>query len=108
MDDPLKPERRAEDPRLISIHHRIDGLETEVKSNTAITKRIDEATSGLVEMWVAAAGAFKVLGWLAKIARWFTIVAGALSAGVGVWYAFRHGGDIVAATPKVDIPGLIP
>lgn len=86
-------DRRAEDPRLVAMGKRIDGLVFDVQQNTVITKRIEESTSGLVEAWEALSGGLKVLNVLGEIAKWVTIVVTMVTAVWTAFYVATHGGS---------------
>lgn len=55
-------------PTLPKVWERIAELETELKSNTDATKRIETNTSELIEILNSVKGAFKVLSWVGKLA----------------------------------------
>ena len=92
MDD----RRRSTDPQFAELvvqqsrlERRVDELESKLDANTVMTRRIDENTVGIVDAWNAAVGGLKVLGFLAKLAKW----AGWIAAGVGAIAALMHFGN---------------
>ena len=91
-------DRRADDPRLTEIHARVSALEDKVDANTALTEEIHTNTAGMVEAWKAMEGGLKVLATLARVAKWFTVIIGAVTAGLGLYHIFGNG------IPKIDIP----
>lgn len=93
MSDPI--ERRKNDPWRADITQRMQAMESghqEMKvtlnKNTEMTADVHAKTSEIVEFFGAAKGAFTVLGWLGKIAKWVTAIAAA--AGV-VWALLKTG-----------------
>jgi hypothetical protein len=63
------------------IYARLAEVETKVD-------RIDKNTKGLVEAINALDGAFKVLGWIASIAKPILWVGGLIMAAGAVWQTF--------------------
>lgn len=51
------------------VNNRLEQLEADLKLNTEATKKVAENTSDVVAAFKAAAGAFKVLELLGKIAK---------------------------------------
>lgn len=98
--------RRATDSQISELGRRMTVIEeaqsagiAQLAENTQITREIQANTKDIVDAWNAMVGGLKVLGFLAKLAKWGTWIAGA--AGV-VWYFVKTGelpnaGDI---TPK--------
>lgn len=70
---------------------RVDALEGKLDANTEMTRRIEERTAGVVEMFDAMKGGFKVLGILGQIGKWVAYIAGAVTA---VWAALHIGNGI--------------
>lgn len=104
------PHRRADDPRIAKVQEQVEWLtgrhaelKTRLDENTALTGEVKRDTAGLVEAWTAIAGGMKVLGWLGRVAKWFGVIAGAIAASGGAWYALTHWGQ-----GPVDAPKLLP
>ncbi|AQV94742.1 hypothetical protein BJN34_12715 [Cupriavidus necator] len=70
---------------------RVDGLEAELKRNSEATARVESNTADIVEAFQAAAGAFKALNWIGKIARPVGYVAAAVSGIVAAWSGVKGG-----------------
>ncbi|MNT76515.1 hypothetical protein D3C72_2155290 [compost metagenome] len=64
---------------------RVDTIEAELKRNSETTSRVEANTADIVEAFQAAAGAFKALNWIGKIARPVGYVAAAVSGIVAAW-----------------------
>ena len=87
--------RRAADEKLNSLTDRVGSieqsqvrLEAQVAENTEMTKRIEANTAGVVEAFNAVLGGLKVLGFLARMAKW----ASWILAGAGaVWVLMKTG-----------------
>ena len=67
-------------------------LRDAIDANTVLTKKIDTSTSSMVEVLAAAAGAFKVLNWIARAAKPLGIIAAAVGAAIGAWHTWKSGG----------------
>ncbi len=79
--------RRASDQRINDLAEEVSALRTEINQ-----LRID--VGGVLDAWHAIEGGLKVLGVLAKVAKFFTIIAGLVTAVGAAWYALRHGGEL--------------
>lgn len=82
-----------------AIHQRLDdgdkrmsSIESALTENTEATKRIEANTADLLDFFAAAKGAFKVLGWIGKLAKPISYVAAAGAAVIGFWAAIKGGG----------------
>lgn len=51
-----------------------------LNENTQLTKRIAADTSGLIDIFKAAEGGFKVLGWMGTAIKWVASVGAAVGA----------------------------
>ena len=85
MSDSL---RRKTDEVVIDLAHRVSKVEDGLAANTALTQKIHQDTSAMVEFFEAAKGAFTVLGWLGKVAKWVTAIS---AAGAVVWALVKTG-----------------
>lgn len=93
---PEVPRRRAADGQLVALCERMgsiekshERLEAQVAENTEMTKRIETNTAGVIEAFAAVLGGLKVLGFLAKMAKW----ASWLAAGAGAMWVLLKTGD---------------
>lgn len=102
MGDQVTPDeemwRAGLGQRLDRQDEQIDSVRGELEANTKLSKEIDErlarleaATFGLVEAFSIAQGGLKAMGSLARIAKPFGVIAGAVTAVVGVWVAIKAG-----------------
>ena len=82
-------DRRIDDVRLTALEERCGRIETAVAENTLLTKTIQKNTDDIVEAWNAIAGGLKVLGWLARAAKYLTYALGLVAAA----YAVLRGGN---------------
>ncbi|MGE8454647.1 MAG: hypothetical protein ACN6OP_29355 [Pseudomonadales bacterium] len=73
---------------------RVSALEESMTENTETTKRVEVNTEGLVEMFNALSGGFKVLVWIGKAARPIGYIAACAAGVVGLWTALKGGGHI--------------
>ena len=62
-----------------SVNQRLDTVETALCDNTKTTNQTQQNTAELVEIFQAAKGGFKVMGWLGQAAKW----AGGIAIAVG-------------------------
>lgn len=88
-------ERRKNDPWRADITQRMQLLENghvdlkaALHDNNQMTSQVKANTDEIVEFFGAAKGAFTVLSWLGKVAKWVTAIAAA--AGV-VWALVKTG-----------------
>lgn len=77
--------RRASDKRIDDLADEVSALRTEINQ-----LRVD--VGGVLEAWHAIEGGLKVLGALSKVAKFFTVIAGLVTAVGAAWYAFKNGG----------------
>jgi len=80
--------RRKADEVVTELAHRVSKVEDGLAANTALTQKIHNDTSAIVEFFEAAKGAFTVLGWLGKVAKWVTAIS---AAGAVVWALVKTG-----------------
>ncbi len=71
--------------RLSAGDERMARIEGELAQNTALTKRLADDTSDLVDAFKAAKGAFKVLDFLGKVAKPFLWIGSACLALYSGW-----------------------
>lgn len=69
----------------------IQQMRQDLSENTEATKRIDSATSDIVEFFESMRSAFKVLNWIGKLARPIGAIVALGVAMWGAWLAFRQG-----------------
>ena len=81
-------ERAASSAELHALHDRVTSVEDALKSNTKLTQEVGEDTRELLDLFRAAKGGFKVMGWLGEGLKWLGIVAAALTS---IWVAFHSG-----------------
>lgn len=62
-------------------------LEKGLNDNTVLTKKIDENTNEMVEMFKAMKGGLKVLGWFGTVAKWIGGIAVAVASVYAAWQA---------------------
>lgn len=70
---------------------RHEELAQQLKDNTELTKKVEANTAGVVDMFSALQGGFKVLGVLGQIGKWIAYIAGAVTA---VWAVLHVGNGI--------------
>lgn len=80
------------DTRLLANDRNIAQITADLAENTASTKRIDAATSDIVEFFASMKGAFKVLNWIGKLAMPLGAIIGMCTAIWGAWIIFKNGG----------------
>ena len=71
------PHRRADDPRIEELQDDVKDLKRQMAVNTEITKEVHDILAS-----------FRIVG---AVAKWVGVVAGALTAVYGAWYALFHG-----------------
>lgn len=81
-------ERAASSTELHALHRRVTSVEDALASNTKLTQSVGDDTRELLELFIAAKGGFKVMGWLGEGLKWLGIVATALAA---IWAATHSG-----------------
>jgi hypothetical protein len=64
-------------------------LDKALERNTEATLRVEKNTEGVVEMFTAAAGAFRVLETIGKIAKPIAIIVGLFSGLGTLWFRFK-------------------
>jgi hypothetical protein len=63
-------------PTLSQVWRRMDTLEQQLNENTESTKRIEQNTSLMLEMFDAFKKAFKVLEWIGNLAKPISAIVG--------------------------------
>lgn len=81
-------ERSASNSGLRALHNRVSSIEDALKSNTKLTQAMVEDTRELLELFRAAKGGLKVVGWLGEGLKWAGIIAAALTS---IWLALHQG-----------------
>jgi hypothetical protein len=66
---------------------RLMALETAMSANTAVTERLAVDTQELLDLFRAAKGGFRVVGWIGTFAKWS---AGLAAAAVALYTAFQN------------------
>lgn len=87
----IKAQVKASDDGNVEILDRQDKMAQVLQANTDATVRIESATAGLVEFFVAMQGAFKVFNWLGKAARPLGFIAAAGAAVAAFWASVKGG-----------------
>ena len=75
---PDQPEQTAAD--FHALNERVTTIERAVHENTKITAAIATDTSELLELFRAAKGGFKVVGWMGSFVKWMAAFGAALAA----------------------------
>ncbi len=70
--------------RLTSFNDELSTVKEQLAENTEATKRIETNTGELIEILTSFKGAFKVLGWIGKLAV-------PVAAIIGLWTAIKTG-----------------
>lgn len=106
---PGSPARREYDSRMQKVQDdvtelraHVEQVKKDVADNTAVTKKISDDTSTMLEFWRTMEGGFKVLVALGKVAKWVAIISTAIASISAAFYAVTHFG--AADIPKIDIP----
>lgn len=63
-------------------------LREEMRKNAELTAQNTAATNEIVDLFQAAKGAFRVIGWVGTAVKW---VGAVTAAGGGLWYLVTHG-----------------
>lgn len=63
-------------------------MRADLKKNTEVTSNISAMTKEMVDLFAAAKGTFKVMGWIGKGITWCAGIAAALGA---MWLVFKGG-----------------
>lgn len=79
MGDDMRRDMRA-------LQIRVSALERGVKENTELTETVSVDTKELLDLFRAAKGGFRVVGWLGTFAKW---VAGIVAGGATVYVAWQ-------------------
>lgn len=93
-DETMDALNTASEERVISscelhaLHRRVGSVEEALKTNTQLTQTVGEDTRELLDLFRAAKGGFKVMGWMGEGLKWVGIVAAALTS---IWVAFHSG-----------------
>lgn len=89
----LRTIRQDEYDRLLGIIDEIraenSAFRDELKKNSEATAKTNEMVHEMVELFSAAKGFFKMLGWIGAGVKWIAICAGGIAA---LWAIFSHGG----------------
>lgn len=85
--------RRNDDPRVQQLIEDVAAVKDEVATNTALTKKIQESTAGLVEFFNDSREAFRLFNKMMNALRWFLRKAlFPLAIIIGTCYAITHDG----------------
>lgn len=63
----------------------------ELKKNSELTGKINSMTEEMVDLFAAAKGAFKVLGWIGVAIKWTAGLAAAIAGIYAFFYTIMHG-----------------
>jgi hypothetical protein len=66
-----------------------ESIRAELKINTETTAKIKDLTEEMVDLFTAAKGAFKVLGWFGTLVKW---IGGIAIACAGLWGLWTNSG----------------
>jgi hypothetical protein len=66
-----------------------ESIRAELKINTETTAKIKDLTEEMVDLFTAAKGAFKVLGWIGTLVKW---IGGIAIACAGLWGLWTNSG----------------
>lgn len=90
------PNRRSTDQNYTALVDSVDAIKAdqkqiraEIEENSALTRQLGDSTAEMVEMFNAAKGAFKVLGWIGTGVKW---AGGIAAAGAAFWALFHNSG----------------
>lgn len=87
MSDEATAERLQEgDQRMNHLQGQIDSLRQAIDENTALTQKVHESTSGLIEILEALRGGMRVIEFLGRIAR---PVGYIVAAGTAIFTAYK-------------------
>lgn len=79
-----KEHRKATDEQLHALH-------TDLKTNTDATQRVEQNTSGMVEMMESWQGAMRVLGYIGRMAKPAAYIVGLGTALMTFWGTLKGG-----------------
>lgn len=71
------------------IHDRLTQLESEMKTNTALTSGLQTDVSELLDILTTAKSGLRVLGVLGAVIKW---TAGIITAAAAIWAALHQNG----------------
>ena len=77
--------------RMTNFNEELSTVKAQLSENTEATKRIEENTSVLIEILNSFKGAFKVLGWIGKLAVPLAAIIGLFTAAYAAWQAIKTG-----------------
>jgi hypothetical protein len=93
-ESPAAPGTHSEE--IAAIHARLDAgdarmarIEGELRQNTEATKRVESNTREVIDLFGLAAGGFKALEGLGKIAKPVGAIVGLGAALLSLWAAFK-------------------
>ena len=79
--DPTDAAHHADNQRrLMALESRMTSVEREVAENTALTVGVSADTRELLDLFRAARGGLKVMGWLGGLLKWLAGIAAAFAA----------------------------
>ncbi len=82
-------ERKALAAAIEELRREQVDIRDELKKNGELTKKNNEMTQEMFDIFSAAKGAFKLLGWIGSAIKWTGIIAAAATA---VWVFVKGGG----------------
>ena len=77
--------------RITSFNEELTTVKEQLSENTEATKRIETNTGELIEILTSFKGAFKVLGWIGKLAVPLAAIVGLFSACYAAWSEIKTG-----------------
>lgn len=89
MPETVETRLAAGDRKMEDLQEQINGLRAAIADNTAITQKICDSTSGLVDAFDALRGGLKVLECIGRAARPVSYIVAAVAAGIGLWQSIR-------------------
>lgn len=78
--------------RMLAGDNDMAQLKADLATNTAATRRVEDATREMVDFYNSMIGAFKVLNWIGKLAMPLGAIIGMCTASWGAWVIFKNGG----------------
>jgi len=75
--------------QVVQMKEDLADCRADTKRNTESIERVEKNTSDIVEAFQAVTGGLKVMQGLARFAKYFSYVAGAVAAGLAAWSAIR-------------------
>lgn len=71
------------------LNGRVLKMESNLKSNTEATARVEKNTEDIVEFFTSVKGAFKVFEFIGRLAKPVAVISSLLLSLVGLWQLFK-------------------